>query len=78
VTSTKHRAVVTHVVSVEVVRPSKTLKTLEGAALILESLRDVEKWKDVPISATPQVRQILSRIETNTLLIRKQIMGSNR
>lgn len=69
---------VTEIVSVEIVRPSKTIKTLEAAALILESLRDVGAWKDVPISATPQVRQILSRIETNTLMIRKQIVGSNR
>jgi hypothetical protein len=69
---------VTQIVTVEVVKPTKTIKALEAAAMILDSLRDVSAWKDVPIAATPQVRQILSRIETNAMLIRKQIVGSSR
>lgn len=70
------RNVETHIVKVEVLRPNPAVKNLEVAVAIVEQLRDLSVWGDVPIAHIRQVRQLVSRAESALLLIRHQLLGA--
>ena len=65
-------------VEVQVIAPNKALKQLEIAAAILDALRQGQDLGQVPISAAPRIRQLLSQIETDITIIRKTTVGNGR
>ena len=67
---------VTHVVSVQVIPENKSIKQLEVAAQIMQSLRAGPALGQVPISFSPRIRQLLSQMETDILIIRRTILGT--
>ena len=59
----------------ELVPETEPLRKLEAAADILESLRDNPDFSALPISCVPRLRQMISRIETSVLILRKSTIG---
>jgi hypothetical protein len=47
-------------------------------AAILDALRQGQDLGQVPISAAPRIRQLLSQIETDIIIIRKTTVGNGR
>jgi hypothetical protein len=58
---------------VELIRPSRAIPLLHTASELMEELRKDEAWHSVPLTAVPRIRQLLARIETDVLVLRKRL-----
>ena len=68
-------AKITHIAESQLVRENTALRDLEKAAGIIENLRLSHTLEALPVSCVPRLRQLLSRIETGAVILRKTTIG---